>query len=469
MTSGWPRGLRDGVLILSLLALAYFLNHAFQQADPWYRYPMNRPLHADEAGQWSLVCEGRPHSETGDQFHGPALGLLARGACALVGANPARLSENNLRFIPLLFGLTLLWPVIRRKELLHAVLVSFALFPLARFIQEPILAVALTWAALLWLKADAASLEQAWRWRAAAGAFAGLALACKVTAALYLSVATLSYLCIDRRAPARSGLPAFGVALLASWVLWQSSGLRDLPALATWWSQLGRAFGMASGVSAEPLRLVVVWPWVLSGLCLACAGFARWRRKGTAWGLHPLDPLLATAALIYAIHLLLPYQTPWLMMSVDTLVLVVLLPDLLPRWPISRGAADGVDLRTCLALMAVVFVGRWTLQSRYAYVETGDRVPALARAIQGLPDASRLTVQVKGANYWPLPYYLRGLRVGYGEFPGSEQADVRWVEASGPEAPVAPGYRVFPTELRAGETWWLLVRQPLAASLSARL
>lgn len=427
----------------------------------------SRPLHADEAGQWSLLSQGRPHSETSDQFHGPALVLLARGACALLGADPEELSETSLRLIPLLFGLTLLWPVMRRKELLLAILVAFALFPLGRFIQEPILAVALTWVALLWLKSEDVSPDQAWRWRAAAGVFAGLALACKVTAALYLSVAAVAYLWVDRRAPGRRGLASFGLTMLLSWALWQSSWLRDLPALATWWSQLGRAFGLASGVTAEPLRLVAIWPWVLSGLCLVCAAFARWRRRDVGWGWHPLDPLLATAVLIYVLHLILPYQTPWLMMSVDTLVLVVLLPGLLPRWQVASISAGTANLRAVLALIAAVCVGRWALQSRYAYVETRDSVPLVARAIHELTGASRLTIQVKGANYWPLPYYLRDLRVGYGDFPGSEQADVRWIEATGPEAPSAPGYRVFPVELRAGETWWLLVRETLSEKFSA--
>lgn len=468
MTEDRPRGVRDGVILVSLLALGFVVNHFLGAADPWFRHPLDRPLHADEAGQWSLMCEGLPHSETGDRFHGPALGLLTRGACALVRVDPADLSESGLRTLPLLLGLTLLWPAWRRKDPVAAISTAFALPALGRFIQEPILAVSLTWAALLWLRSEEAAAEQAWRWRAAAGACAGLALACKVTAALYLSLAALAYLWVDRRGQVRRGLPAFGSALLVSWMLWQSSGFGDLPALGTWWSQLARAFGVASGVTAEPLRLVTIWPWVLSGLCLAGAAVVRWRRKGPAWGWHPLDPLLATTVAIYIVHLALPYQTPWLMMSVDTLVLVVLLPGLLPRWLDPPEARTRFDLRVPLALLVVACAGWWIVLSRYAYAETRDAVPALARAIRKIPGSSGLTIQVSGRNYWPLPYYLRGLRVGYGEYAGFEQADVRWVEAAGSEAPSAPGYRVFPVEIRSGELWWLLVRESLAESLAVR-
>ena len=464
MTSGArSRWLANGLLVLALFAAVLLLgDRAFSTALFSRHHPV-APLHADEAGQWSLLCGGRPHSETADRFHGPVLVQVARGACALVGADPANLSENSLRLVPLLLGLTLAWPFLRRRKLGPALLAIFAVLPMGRFIQEPILATALTWAAILWLRADEASPERARRWRAAAGAFAGLALACKVTAALYLGVAALAYLWVDRREEPRRGRSAFALAAFVSWVLWQSSWLRDLPALVTWWSQLTRAFGVASGVSAEPLRLVTVWPWIISGLCLAAAVVLRWGRAGLAWGRHALDPLLFTAAAIYLIHLALPYQTPWLMLSVDTLVLVVLLPGLLSE---DFLAQDCRGLRLWAILMAAVCAGRWVSLDRYAYVETLEGVPSAANAIRSLPGASGLVIQVSGTNYWPLPYYLRGLRVGYGDFAGAERADVRWIEAAGTEAPSAPGYRVFPVEMRSGELWWLLVREPLAPSFA---
>lgn len=444
-------------------------------------FASSRPLHADEAGQWSLLAEGQAHSATQDRFHGPALGLIARATLGLLQVDLGTASEGALRSVPLLFALTLfLAPRVTRFTATDlgwrpwTGLVAVA--ACGRFIQEPILAVALAWSTLLWLRADVAGASTVCRWRALAGAFAGLALACKVTAALYLFVAGLSFLWLSRRQAARPGVAAFWVATCVSWALWQSSFLTDLPGLAGWWLQLARAFGIASGISVEPLRLVSPWPWVISGLLLSAAAYGRWRlRAAKPWGQHPFDPLLLAAASVFLLHAALPYKTPWLLMAVDTLVLVVLLPELLldqvtheRLGPVVAHLFSFYALSAAFAAAACLGFFRWVSDVRYAYVETRDAVPALARAIREVPGAAGLTIQVKGANYWPLPYYLRGLRVGYGDFAGAGQADVRWIEAAGAEAPEATGYRVFPVELRAGELWWLMVREPLAGSLAPR-
>lgn len=465
MTSPRATWLRDLALIVALLALVAAASHALARNDPCFANPLGRPLHADEAGQWSLLTEGRPHSETGDRFHGPALVLMARGTCALLGVDPAGLSEGGLRLIPLAFGLTLFWPVLRRGGLPAAALAALAVFPSARFIQEPVLAVALTWSAFLGMRSSEAAPGRAWPWQAAAGAFAGLALACKVTAVLYLGLFALAFLGLCRKSALGRASLVFVAAMLASWVLWQSSFLRDLPALGTWCRQFGHAFPLAAGTTAEPLRLTSFWPWALSGISLLLAGWLRWRvRAREAWGSHPADPLLPAALGAYLVHLALPYQTPWLMMTVDMVVLVILLPERLPNGGWSLRGTDGRPrLAAWLALGACVLGARWVMSARYAYAETRDEAVVATQLIRGLPDVNGLTLQVSGGNYWPLPYYLRGLRVGYGDFPEAEAAEVRWIEATGAEAPAAPGYRVMPVALRAGEVWWLLVRSDLLA------
>lgn len=439
----------------------------------------SRPLHADEAGQWSLLTDGQPHSVTQDRFHGPALVLIAGAAFNLIGLDPGAATEGALRTVPLLFALSLfLAPCVTRFTdsgmgwRPWAGLIALA--ACGRFIQEPILAVALTWSALLWLRADAGEESKAWRWRAGAGAFAGLALACKVTAALYLCLAAVSFLWLNRERASRPGVIAFWVASAVSWVLWQSSFLCDLPGLSGWWIQLARSFGIATGASTEPLHLLSPWSWVTSGMLLLAAAWGRWRlRSSMPFGMHAFDPFLLTAVLVFLVHSALPYKTPWLLITVDTLVLLVLLPELLlDQVTHERLGVVGAHLLSFYVLAAVCWVValcggfRWVADHRYAYVETSDRVPVLAKAIREMPGASTRVVQVKGANYWPLPYYLRGLPVGYGEFAGADQAEIRWVEADGAEAPRASGYRVFPVEIRSGESWWLLVREPLASGIS---
>ncbi len=441
------------IVVVLCLAVAAWLG---------YGQPPSRPLHADEAGQWSLMVEAKPHSETQDAFHGPALGTLARAALAVFGVEPTTASEGALRAVPLVFGFTLLFSSFVRSHRSSVLLGLLAIAPCARFIQEPILATSLVWAALFWLREDEVEARHLWRLRFVAGAAAGLALACKVTAALYLCVFAVSYLWLRRGERSRGGLVIFWVSTVFFWAYWQSTFFTDLPALAAWWVQIGRAFGIAAGVTQEPLKLVSVWPWILSTLLLLAAGYGRWRRRvETPLGRHRLDPLLLASALVLLVHLLLPYKTPWLLMTVDMLVLIVLLPELVFD-DLCRDFDEGTwrVVRGLLLVLLSIGVFRWVADVRYAYLETSAAVPPVARAIRAAATSdSSFVIQVHGTNYWPLPYYLKGLSVGYGDYPGAERANVRLLEASGSDAPRAEGYKVTPIELRTNEVWWLLVRQ----------
>jgi hypothetical protein len=344
----------------------------------------SRPLHADEAGQWSLMVEAKPHSETQDRFHGPALGLLARAGLALFGVDLAAASEGALRAVPLVFGFTLLFSSFVRSHRSSVLLGLLAIAPCARFIQEPILATSLVWAALFWLREDEVEPQHLWRLRFVAGAAAGLALACKVTAALYLGVVAASYLWLRRGERSRGGLVIFSVSTVFFWACWQSTFFTDLPALATWWVQLGRALGVAAGVTQEPLTLVSAWPWVLSTLLLVAAGYGRWRRRAEKpLGQHRLDPLLLASAIVLLVHLLLPYKTPWLLMTVDMLVLIVFLPELIFD-DLCRDFDEGTwrVVRGLLLLVVSIGVCRWVADVRYAYLETSAAVPPVARAIR---------------------------------------------------------------------------------------
>jgi len=465
MRLGGPQWLRTSLVaaaVVLLLACACWL--------AWRQGPA-RPLHADEAGQWSLMVENQPHSQTQDRFHGPALGLVARAGLTVLGIDPSDASEGALRAVPLLFACTLFLASFVRRHRSSVLLGFLAIAPCARFIQEPILAVSLVWTALFWLREDEVEARHLWRVRLAAGAAAGLALACKVTAALYLGVATLCYLWLRRGQPSRGGRTVFWASMLVFWAYWQSTFFTDCRALATWWLQLGRAFGMAAGVSGEPLTLVSPWPWAVSVVLLGAAILGRWRRLGELpWGRHRLDPLLLASVAVVLLHLALPYKTPWLLMTVDMLVLFVLLPELLVD-DLCRGLDEGAWRLAQGLLLVAISLGafRWVSAERYAYVETSPVVRTVTRAIRGAPASSAWLIQVNGDNCWPLPYYLRGLRVGYGVFAGSDAADVRWIEATGSEAPAVPGFRAFPVEMRAGELWWVLARGPAADAIDASL
>ena len=430
---------------------------------------LSRPFHADEAGQWSLAVDGAAHSRTGDRFHGPSLGLLTQGVFSVLGADLSQASEGQLRAIPLALGLSLLllpwvFPSGRRSGLYTAVLFLPAALTLPRFIQEPLLAVALVWSAVLWVRAGPEG--EPW-WRFLAGLFAGLALACKVTAALHLGLAAIALLILRRSAPGGKGLLAFMLGLLGAWVLVQSSFLTDLPALGTWWNQFFRAFGVASGASETPLPMGELAPWVFTGmLLLTCLGLRLVSaRDGLSWGDLPQDFILLASGAAYLLHLSLPYQTSWLLMTPDMLLLLMVLPVVL-----SRAMGEGVGLtRRLLALPVAVVVGLFARPDRYDYVETHPDVPALCAALQGKTDGRPSLVLVQGDHLWPFPFYLRDMRVAYGAVPDASQAEVWLMQAQGTEAPSFPGRRAIPFEVRRNDIWWALAREPWADKIEASL
>ena len=420
---------------------------------------MGRPFHADEAGQWSLAADARPHSLTHDRFHGPTLGLVTRAAHAVAGAEVAEAAPWALRAVPAAFVLSLIllpWvlPVGRRQGALAALL-ALPLVPLsARFIQESLMVVALVWAAALWVRSGPTGDA---RHRVLAGLCAGFALACKVTAALHLGLAALALLALRRVAPGWRGFLAFTLGLAASWVLWQSSFLTDLPALGTWWAQLTRAFGIATGLAEPPLPMGAALPWVLSGALLTLTLALRFAGAPADARARLADVFLAVAALGYLFHLALPYKTPWLLMTADAALLTLVLPGLLA----DRGRAAGLA-GVLLALSTILTAGRQD------YVETKADVPALASALED-PAFRPALILVQGDHPWPLPFYLRHSRAAYGPIPDPASAELWLLQASGSEPPSVPGRRAVSFALRKDELWWAVAPEPLASRLEAAL
>lgn len=422
---------------------------------------LDRPFHADEAGQWALASEAAAHSRTGDRFHGPTLGLLTRGLAAPGVTDLSQATAAGLRAVPLAFALSLVlipWVLPSRSpdRWIAPVLTLLVAAASPRFIQEPLMAAALAWAAALWLRAGPSGEP---RFRLLAGLAAGFALACKITAAMHLGLAAAAILLLRQAAPGWRGFAAFAAGMVGSWVLWQSSFLTNLPALGTWWGQFFRAFGVASGVSEPPLPMGSAIPWWFTGGLLTFALLLRFLSspRGQLGAAKSLDFLLLAAGLAYVVHLALPYKTPWLLMTPDAVLLVLVLPGLL------------AGLSRALAVACVVAIGLLSHPGRFDYVETKADVPALAAALTVDPAAVPSLVLVQGDHVWPFPFYLRGLRVAYGAVPDAAQAEVWLLQAAGPDAPSAPGRRAIAFAVRDNELWWALAREPFAARIEAAL
>jgi len=418
------------------------------------------PLHADEAVQWSLakeLSEGTPYSTHQDKFHGPTLATALLISAKITGTAPVDMSEHYLRsvvavFLGLLAAAALILPGVGkgpRYVTAAFIVLTGGCTPFGYyFVQEMLLAAGFIWGVALWLRAEGSPAFSRW-WLLSGGAF-GFALACKVTAAAYLFLFIVALLLLRRFVPDRRWL-RFGGGLIASWAFFQSVGFTDLPGLKTWWVQLARSLGVASGQSEDTLLAVSLTPWLWAALWLVVFALARPGLSRVAWrSRHEADLPCMVAALIYLFHLALPYKTPWLLLVVFSLPLTLALPYLL-----AGGTVRAVVLAP--TLMTVALLARESLSD---HTPTSLAVRPFNQQVADLAKAygDKFYIAVDGGHYWPLPYYLRQYQVGYGDFPEAAKAPLRLIPATDHSEPRVPGYAVSSLVLRAGgDRYWVLI------------
>jgi uncharacterized protein (TIGR03663 family) len=401
-------------------------------------------MHADEANQGVKAGEllefGRYAFDPGDH-HGPTLYFLtlpvawARGEDTL-----ASLSEISLRLVPALAGtaavlfLGLLamptghWPAIAAAAFLAVS--PPAVYYSRYFIQETLL-VAFTLGTFLcvtrWWKGGRPG------WAVAAGIGLGLMQATKGSAGLFIVAGLIGLMAIRPRPPLsfpwrRDAFLALAAALLVMGLFHSSfgthpAGLRDMFAVAghaatrlggdsghekPWWYYLS-LFGWQRNGG-------LVWEQVLfSGLSVAGLAVAAMTRKR----------LLRWAAIytliIATVLSLTPYKTPW--HSVHFVPgLAVLAAGTLAAIGRLRGGRFVAAAATFLCLGSLgqqawraALLRPADARNPYAYVHSSPDVrkyrPLVEAALAGHPDQP---IHVISEEYWPLPWYLRGLsRVGY--------------------------------------------------------
>lgn len=414
-----------------------------------------RPMHADEANQGvktgELVEAGRYAFDPRDH-HGPTLYYLAAGAAALRGqASLAALDETTLRLVPALAGalaVPLLVLLVRRRDpggpglSGPAALAAGAFLALAPpavyysryFIQETLLATAGL--------AVAVALRCWWhsgltRWAVAAGAGVGFMQATKASTPLFLAVAAIAWLltrAAARPASARPGrdlLAGLGAAAFTAALLYSSfgthwAGLRD--ALSVYLHALLRFGAEAPATGHEK-----PWHYYLQLLGWSRSGGLLWHQAalsalalaGLAVAVRRRDPLLRGGAiygvLILAAFSAFPYKTPWhaVHFVAPAAMLAGAALDALGR----RRA--GPVLAAAVALPAAFFLGQQTRLTSFLRPADGRNPWAYVHAssdvlkFRPLAEAARAArpaepIRVISEEYWPLPWYLRGLPdVGY--------------------------------------------------------
>ncbi len=418
-------------------------------------------LHADEAVQWSLakeLSEGTPYSTHQDKFHGPTLATALLISAKVTGTAPMDMHEDYLRsvvsiFLGLMAAAALILPGVDkgpRYVTAAFIVLTGGCTPFGYYyVQEMLLAAGFVWGVALWMRAEGSAPDS--RWWLLSGAAFGFALACKVTAAAYLFLFLVALWLLRRFVPDRRWL-RFGFGLVASWACFQSVGFTDLDGLRTWWVQLARSLGVASGQSEDTLYAESLAPWAWAAAWLAIfalgrSGFslARWRSR------HEADLPCLVALLVFLFHLALPYKTPWLLLLVFSLPLALVLPYLL---------VGGAGRIAALTLGLIVVGGRaqGPLSSHSRTSELGSfnqSVEVMSKAY-----GPKFYVAVEGGHYWPLPYYLRRHPVGYGDFPQAAKAPLRLIPANDDSRPFVPGYVALgPLFLRSDQSdrYWVLV------------
>lgn len=399
-----------------------------------------RPMHADEANQavkfGGLLESGRYAFDPADH-HGPTLYYAALPVAWLRGQRSlAAIDETTVRLVPALAGTVgvilialLAGPLGRWAAFAAAALAAVsppAVYYSRYFAQETLL--------VTFMLGALVAGERWWRagrlgWMITAGICAGLMQATKASAPL-LALAAVAAVAVTRIAPPKSTrigrdlLLAAVAALAVALIFYTSfgthlSGLRD--ALATYgrtaarlatgrtghekpWWYYGRIFvwQRSGGVLFEQAVFSVL---ALAGLAVAVATRGRFLRWAAVW------------TVLTALMISLPaYKTPW---HVIHLVpgLAILAAGALAALPrMFAPAVFALALATLvLQVRQTAFVRPADERNPFAYVHSGpDVLKYRALAEAALARSPTAPVRVISEEYWPLPWYLRGLpRVGY--------------------------------------------------------
>lgn len=417
-----------------------------------------RPMHADEANQavklGELLDRGSYAFDPRDH-HGPTLYYAAVPIAWLRGETSlAELTETTVRLVPAMAGIVAVvllafvaWPLGRWPAFLAAAFLALsppAVYYSRYFIQETLL-VTFTLAAVVCARRWHSTARLPWA--AAAGAMVGLMQATKASAPLFVFAAVIAFFVARTAArsaasppgPQRSWQPAVGVALgaalLTAALLYSSfgtnfAGLRDaLGAYAHAFTRFGAA--------AEPtghekpwwyyLRLFgwfrergLVWHQIAFST-LACAGLVLAVVRSTRF----LRGVAAYAAVVVVVFSVFAYKTPWHAVHFvpGLAILAAAAVAAIAELRTGRLVAVAFALLTGMTLLQQTsrtsFLRPADQRNPYAYVHSSQDVlkfrPAADAARTQFP---QLPIRVISEEYWPIPWYLRGLEsVGYWSAP----------------------------------------------------
>lgn len=480
---------------IAVIGAGVFLR--FEQLSP-------RPFHADEA-TGARITSAR--MESGDyrfdpfHYHGPTLSSFAGVLCKLNGENRwSEMTKTPPRVLTAIAGsLLVLVPLLWRRRfgdgpmLLAAAL--FATSPLLvyysrMFIHESLLVLFGMLALVLLIRAPRFGIP---------GVFVGLMFATKesfaITMLAWMGAAVLIvlenrkqlgrawWICAwkDYRIPFAASV--ITAALVSGY--FYTDGFRQpggaIDAVRTFFvyetvDGHDKPFGWYFGLLVLPAKSGGVWWFGTPVVLLALLGFASSFRRPE--GRFVIRFIAYAAVGHFAIYSLIAYKTPWLACLPWAHVC------LLAGFAVAGFSSDRPWMKTALCLLVVVALvtqfhqsrqatGRFASDDRnpFAYVPTRNDMenlePWLKQLQQIAPGHTLEPVGVIGADYWPLPWYLRSFgKIGYWPEPSADLTQLPLVFAM-PEAGAAvlnqlqQTHTPLPRGLRAGVPVVLFVKNDI--------
>lgn len=442
------------LLLLLLVVLAGALALRLPQLD-------RRPMHTDEsvhAIKFQGLWEKGAYAYDPNEFHGPSLYYATLPFAWLSAArNFAELRESTLRLVPLVFGmgLILLLPLLAdglgfRPTLFAGVLtaISPAMVFYSRYFIHEMLLVFFT---LLVVAAAWRYLQSRhWIWAVMTGLGLGLMHATKETCVLNFAAMAMSLglvlawnRCCRKDLASASVLPPLRhvalvvtVALTVSLVFFSSFFTNPpgpLDSIRTYFPWLNRAGGQTAHVHPWHYYLGLLTfshrvngPIWTEGLILVLALTGTWASL-TGKHLKETHASLARFLVFYTLALtclysMIAYKTPWCLLGFLHGMILLAGIGWVALWNrcycrISRGVLTVVLVAAAGHLTWQAWRASYPMcadpQNPYVYAHTVPDLLRLVRQIDKLaqtdPQGYQMPIQVitPGADYWPLPWYLR--------------------------------------------------------------
>ncbi len=424
-----------------------------------------RPMHTDEAVhalKFASLLEKGSYRYDPFEYHGPALNYFTLIPAWLASAQSiSEIDETTLRLVPAIAGLLavvlagLLYSGFPDKQILWIVFflaISPALVYFSRYYIQEILLVTLIWVVILSLYRY--HLSSGIGWMITAGAAVGLAHASKETVILNLFALILAWFFAvrvperkqwihRRRFPLRHVMIGVITALVVS-ALFFSSFLKYPQGIAdsylTFKSYLQRGVGVHS---AHLYPWYQYFRWLLynpaPGTMIWSEGFiVLFGTIGLFYSLfksgHDAKSIFYRFIALYTLVLILlysliPYKTPWSMLSFYFGLLLLSVRALMGLWH----QLKSFKLKVSYSLLVFIMIGFqgwqcYALNFRYqahpsnpyVYGHTSEDIFKLVGKIDQIarvhPRGKELFIEVvcPDDDYWPLPWYLRGYpNVGY--------------------------------------------------------